>query len=100
MLHKDNDRQGLVEKISLFVGLRVLGAKTNWLAGKRHSWTKFDLDFEERAVVREPLFREDWSLETERITVVRNCYQETSKGDTADYKNLSWFVKYGHSDSV
>jgi hypothetical protein len=37
MLHKDYDRKGSVEKLSLTVSLKGLDAKANWLAVNRQS---------------------------------------------------------------
>jgi hypothetical protein len=37
MLHKDYVCKGLVEKETLVMGLKGLGAKTNWLAVNRQS---------------------------------------------------------------
>jgi hypothetical protein len=37
MLHKEYYPEGLVEKLSLVVSLKGLGAKTNWLAVNRQS---------------------------------------------------------------
>jgi hypothetical protein len=37
ILHKDYDRKGSVEKKNLVVSLKVIGAKTNWLAVKQRS---------------------------------------------------------------
>jgi hypothetical protein len=46
VLHKDYDRKGSVEKKSLVVSLKGLGAKTNWLEVTRQSESNSGFDFE------------------------------------------------------
>jgi hypothetical protein len=40
---------------------------------------------QEEAVGREPLFRENLSLEAEELTMVRSGYQEKTSGDIAGW---------------
>jgi hypothetical protein len=45
ILHRDYDHKGSVEKKSLVVSLKGLGAKTNWLAVNRQPQSNFDFGF-------------------------------------------------------
>jgi hypothetical protein len=56
MLHKDYDRKGSVEKKTVVVNLKELGAKVNWLTVNCESYSNSDSDsviVETRPLVRE-----------------------------------------------
>jgi hypothetical protein len=83
---KDYNHKGSIAKKNV-VSLIELGAKTNWMAGNRQSWSNFDFelsqlswvscDHEELRDIRQPVSA--WVQKLKNI--VGNCFQATTNED-------------------